>query len=256
MKRLAFFCLILTLTAAACAFAKLGDVKNSFPAPGNQVRGMGISKIRLFVMDFGSSTRVYRVSPGTGSIYGSWTTSFGNQCSGLAFSEGGYLWVGCDGDGCVYKVRALTGSVYSRWHSGHDPFGVAPYCTGDGGVGTTAIFTSDSSPSRCWLHEMANGSVLSSFGLANASTCDIAWDHRNKLVWQGYIPNMVYGYDTAGSLVASFTTPAQSPRGIAYNGQYLWVGCDGNDRIYQIHCPGNLTAVSPASFGEIKTLYR
>jgi hypothetical protein len=245
------------MTTFSAGFAKLGDVKTSFPAPGNQVRGMARSGIRLFVIIRGSSTRVYRLAPGTGSSYGSWTTSFSNKCTGLAFSEGGYLWIGCDGDGQVYKVKALTGSVYSHWNAGHEPFGVTPYSTSDGGVGVTAIFTSDSSPSYCWRHDMAGGSVLSSFGLSNASAFDVAWDHRNKLIWKGALPNVVHGYDTAGSLMASFTVPGQTPRGLAYYGQYLWVGCDGDDRIYQVHCPGDInTDFSTISFGTIKTLFR
>jgi len=257
MRTMPFILAVLTTTAVTTCFGRLGDVKNSFPAPGKQVRGMARSGIRLFVIDYGSSTRIYRLSPATGSSYGSWTTSFSNKCSGLAFSEGGVLWVGCDGDGRVYKCKALTGSVYYRWDAGHEPYGVAPYCTGDGGIGTTAVFTSDSAPSLCWRHNMTNGSVLSSFGLANASTFDIAWDHRNKLIWKGSLPNVVYGYNTAGSVAASFTAPGHSPRGLAYYGQYLWVGCDTTDRIYQVHCPGDITSgVSPASFGEVKALFR
>jgi hypothetical protein len=257
MKRSAFIIIVLLITAVSAGLARLGDVKTSFPAPGNQVRGMARSGIRLFVMIYGSSTRVYRLSPATGSSYGSWTTSFSNKCTGLAFSEGGYLWIGCDGESRVYRCKALTGSVYYRWNAGHEPYGVAPYCTGDGGVGTTAIFTSDSAPSFCWRHDMTSGSVLSSFGLANASAFDIAWDHRNKIIWKGSLPNSVYGFNTAGSVVASFTVPGHTPRGLAYYGQYLWVGCDGDDRIYQVHCPGNITSgVSPASFGGVKTLFR
>lgn len=257
MKRLAFILIALVISAASPGLGHLGDVKNVFPAPGNQVRGMAHSKIRLFVMIYGSSTRIYRLAPATGSSYGSWTTSFSNKCTGLAFSEGGYLWVGCDGNGCVYKCKSLTGSVYGHWNAGHEPYGVAPCCTGDGGVGTTAIFTSDSSPSLCWRHNMANGSILSSFGLANASAFDVAWDHRNKLIWKGSLPNVVRGFNTAGSLVASFTVPGQTPRGLAYYGQYLWVGCDGNNLIYRVHCPGDITSpASPASFGNVKALFR
>jgi hypothetical protein len=257
MKRLAFILTALVIIAGSISLARLGDVKRSFPTPGNQVRGMARSTIRLFVIDYGSATRVYRLSPVTGSSYGSWTTSFSNKCSGLAFSDRGVLWIGCDGDDRVYKCKALTGSVYYRWNAGHEPYGVAPYCDSDGGIGTAAIFTSDSTPSFCWRHNMTSGSVLSSFGMASASSFDIAWDHRNNLIWKGSLPNVVYGYNTAGSVAASFTVPGHSPRGLAYYNQYLWVGCDANDRIYQVHCPGDITSeVSPASFGEVKALFR
>lgn len=244
------------LTAATTAVASLGDVMGSFPAPGNQIRGMARSNAILFVINYGSSTRVYRLNPGSGSSYGSWTTSFSNKCSGLAYSADGHLWLGCYGDNRVYDCRPLTGSVYRYWNAGHEPYGAAPHCTADGGQGTTAVFTSASTPSYCWRHNTTNGSILGSFPLAIASDCDIAWDHRNKLIWQGSLPRSVCGYNTAGSLAASFTVPGQYPRGLAYFGRYLWVGCDGNNYIYRIHCPGNITSdVSPASFGEIKTLF-
>jgi hypothetical protein len=255
MKRLAFT--LIMLATGTTAFARLGDVAKSFPAPGKQVRGMARSPIRLFVLIYGSSTFVYRLSPETGSSYGSWTTSFSNKCTGLAYVYDRHLWIGCEGDNRVYDCIALTGSVYRYWSTDHEPYGVAPYCDGDGGVGTTAIFTSDSGPSYCWRHNMTSGSIISSFPLAISSSYDIAWDHRNKLIWQGSLPNVVCGYNTAGSLVASFTVPGQQPRGLAYCGEYLWVGCDGNDRIYKVHCPGDITSeVSPASFGDVKALFR
>lgn len=256
MKSLALMLTVLSMSFTAAAFARLGEVTGSFPAPGNQIRGMARSDIRLFVINYGSTTFVYRVSPVNGSSYGSWATSFSNKCSGLAYAAEGHVWVGCYENNRVYDCKALTGSVYRYWSAGHEPYGAAAYCTSDGGVGTTAILTSDSAPSYCWRHNMLNGSILSSFPLATASNCDIAWDQRNKVVWQGSNPNIVYGYNTAGSLVASFTVPGQYPRGLAYYGQYLWVGCDGNDRIYKVHCPGDLTSgVSPASFGNVKALF-
>ncbi|MEE8639087.1 MAG: hypothetical protein V3T41_01625 [bacterium] len=42
---------------------------------------------------------------------------------------------------------------------------------------------------------------------------------------------------------------------MAYYGQYLWVGCDGNDYVYRVHCPGTVS-LEPASFGRVKAFYR
>jgi hypothetical protein len=97
--------------------------------------------------------------------------------------------------------------------------------------------------------------VLASFPISNDSFFDIAWDHRNQLLWMGDLANVVYGYNLSGSVVASFTVPSTYPYGMAYYDQYLWVGCDGNDYIYRVHCPGNI-GVTPASFGRIKAIYR
>jgi hypothetical protein len=243
------------LAWATYAFADLGDVVGSFRAPGTSVRGMARAGTRLHVVIYGDPTRVYRVSPANGSVYGSWETSFSRNCRGLAFSEGGYIWVGCYENDRVYKCNSVTGSVYGSWNAGDDAYGVAPYCTGDGGVNTTAILTADDNPSYCWRHNMNNGSILSSFRIRHPGFFDIAWDHRNQLVWLGTMAGSVYGYRTSGSVRASFTAPAGYPYGMAYYGQYLWVGCDGNDYIYRIHCPGTLS-LEPDSFGRVKALYR
>lgn len=248
--------LILALgVGAASAYATLGDVVGSFRAPGASVRGMARSTTRLHILVFGNPTRVYRVSPTTGSIYGSWPLNCGENCRGLAFSEGGHLWVGNYDNDRVYDCAATTGSVYRSWSAGHDPFGLAAYCTGDGGVGTTAILSSDYTPSVCWRHAVADGRVLSSFTYTKASYFDIAWDHRNRLVWMGFPPDVIYGYNLSGSVAASFKVPGAHPYGLAYFGEQLWVGCDGNDCVYVVRCPGNI-GVAPASLGRIKALHR
>ena len=54
--------------SAASVCATLGDVVGSFRAPGPSVRGMARSATRLHVLVFGNPTRIYRVSPTTGSV--------------------------------------------------------------------------------------------------------------------------------------------------------------------------------------------
>lgn len=253
--------LIIALTAAAAfaaaadCFAALGDVVSSFRAPGTSVRGMARSGTRLHIVVFGDPTVIYRVAPVSGSVYGSWPTAFNRYCRGLGFSEGGYLWVGCYENNHVYKCNSVTGSVYGSWNSGNDAYGVAPRCTGDGGVNTTAIFTSAQRPSYCWRHNMENGSILGSFSLRHGSFFDIAWDHRNRLIWLGSLDGSIYGYRTSGAVAASFAAPAGYPYGMAYYGEYLWVGCDGNDYVYRVRCPGTVS-LEPLSFGRIKTVFR
>jgi len=243
-----------TTLIATAAYASLGSVVSSFRAPGADVRGLAHSGNRLHVMIFGSPTRIYRVAPVSGAVYGSWPVPFGNNCRGLAFSEGGHLWVGNYGNDYVYDCVATSGSIRSSWSAGHDPYGLAPYCTADGGVGTTAIFSSDSDPSSCWRHNMNTGSILASFAIANVSFFDVAWDHRNRLVWMGDLPDVVYGYNTRGSIRASFTAPADYPYGAAYYGEYLWIGCAANGYVYRVHCPATV-GIAPASLGKVKALF-
>jgi hypothetical protein len=254
MKKKYFAAALATILIATAANASLGSVVSSFRAPGPDVRGLARSSTRLHVLIFGSPTRVYRVASATGAIYGSWASSFGNNCRGLAFSEGGHLWVGNYDNDSVYDCVATSGSVRKSWSAGHDPFGLAPYCTADGGVGTTAIFSSDSDPSACWRHNLNTGSIMASFAIANVSFFDVAWDHRNRLVWMGDLPNIVRGYTTRGSIRASFTVPADYHYGATYYGQYLWIGCAGNGYVYRVHCPGTV-GIAPASIGKVKALF-
>ncbi|UCH77411.1 MAG: hypothetical protein JSU81_06635 [Candidatus Coatesbacteria bacterium] len=253
-KRITVTLLALTLVAAA-ALAALGDVVGSFKAPGANTRGLARSSTRLYLLNFGSPSRIYLLAPVTGSVYDSWAIPFGNNCRGLAYAASGHLWVGNYGNDYVYDCRPATGSIYRSWSAGHDPYGLAPYCTGDGGVGTTAILTSDYDPAFYWRHNPANGSILSSHRIRNASFMDIAWDHRNKLVWMGTTGNRIYGYTTTGVVKASFTVPSNFAYGLAYYNEILWIGCDGNNYVYRVECPGTVT-VWPASWGRVKALYR
>lgn len=252
-KRITAALVALTLAATA-AFAALGDVVSSFKAPGVNVRGLARSSTRLYLINFDNPSRVYLLAPVTGSIYESWAIPFGNNCRGLAYSAPGHLWVGNYDTDRVYDCRPANGSVYRSWSAGHDPYGLAAYCTGDGGVGTTAILSSDYDPPYCWRHDPATGSVISTFRVRYASFMDIAWDHRNKLVWIGTTGNRVYGYTTTGTIRASFTAPATYVYGLAYYDEFLWVGCDSNDHVYRVRCPGTVT-VRPASWGRVKALY-
>ncbi|MGD8718905.1 MAG: hypothetical protein PVH29_08800, partial [Candidatus Zixiibacteriota bacterium] len=212
----------LAILIAATAWAALGDIVSSFAAPDTAVRGLARSSNRLFLLTYGTPTTIYRLAPVTGSIFGSWSPTFGDYCRGLAYSQGNHLWVGSYENDVVYDCRPKNGSVYGSWDADGNAYGLAPFCTGDGGVGTTAIIASDSRPnSYCWLHDLSNGSVMSSFGLPHSSFFDIAWDHRNQLIWMGTTTGTIYGYSIDGSVVATFTSPDTYPYGMAYSSQYL-----------------------------------
>jgi hypothetical protein len=245
----------LAILLAAQAWGAMGSVVSSFHAPGNAVRGLARTSTRVVILIYGSPSRVYQVAPVTGSIYESWAITFGNNCRGLAFSPPNHLWVGNYGDDKVYDCRLSDGSVIRSWNAGHDPYGLAPNCTGDGGVGTTGLFSSDDTPPYCWLHATDTGSINSSFYIEKSNYFDIAWDHRNKLVWTAYPPDWIYGHTTAGSMVVSFRVPSTYPYGLTYSNEYLWVACATNGYVYRVHCPGTV-GVSPASLGKVRALYR
>jgi len=243
----AIFCL------ATAAFGALGDILGSFQAPNNNIRGLAHSGTYLHVLVHPNG--VYNVNPANGSIRGSWTAPSSSSNRGLAYSATGHLWIGSYNDDRIYDCNWLTGSVNNSWAAGHDPYGLAAHQTGDGGVGVSAIFSSDSAPSYTWRHSLTNGSILSSFPMPNSDYRDIAYDHRNQLIWGAYGPN-IYGYSVsgAGSIVASFLAPPSTSYGMAYYDSVLFIGCT-NGYIYRVGCPGTV-GVEPASIGKVKALYR
>jgi hypothetical protein len=197
---------------------------------------------------------VYNLNPNNGSVYGSWTTPSNNNNRGLAYTATGHVWVGSHDNDTVYNCNWTTGSVYGSWGAGHDPYGLAPDQTGDGGAGANALFSSDSDPCATWHHRLSDGSITSSFPMPNSDYRDIAFDHRNDLIWGAYGPD-IYGYSVAtlGSIAASFEAPPSTSYGMAYYNSVLFIGCT-NGYIYRVSCPVAV-GVQPTSFGKVKTLF-
>lgn len=253
MARNWFSFVVATLCAAGVASGALGDILGSYRAPANNIRGLARSGAYLHVLVH--PNRVYNLNPGNGSVRGSWAVPSSTSNRGLAYSAIGHVWVGSYNNDTVYNCHWMTGSVYGSWHANHDPYGLAPQQTGDGGAGTTAIFTSDSDPSYTWRHRPLNGSVLSSFPMPNSDYRDITYDHRNNLIWGAYGPN-IYGYSVSGrgSIVSSFEAPPSTSYGMAYYNSVLFIGCT-NGYIYRVSCPATV-GVAPASLGKVRALYR
>ena len=248
--------LFIAALIAATAQAYLGQVVSSFRSPaGSNTRGLARGSSYLYVMNGNSRATVYRTRPVTGSIYDWYMVPWTGGNSGLAFSAPSYLWVGRIDNDRVYRVREDTGSIYFSWSAGHDPYGLAPWCTGDGGTGTSYLFATDDAPSRLYTHRLSNGSIVNSNSLVYNTRCDCAYDWRNNLVWIGYA-NRICAVAPSGAPVASFSSPAGSPRGLTYTNAYLWIACNSNGFIYRVHCPKNFTAVAPASLGKVRAIFR
>ena len=242
--------------AAGAAFAALGEVVGSFLGPDDSIRGVGRSTSYLYVIGLSSPNMVYRCNPTSGSVYDAWETPYTTQNRALAVTWGDHVWVGSNRDDVVYECNGFSGSIYSSWPAGHDLYGLAALCTGDGGQGTTAIFSYDDSPNFVFSHNVTTGSILGSFPLVHATPYDFAYDHRNRLLWKYYHQDFnIYGYNpTTGGAVASFARPYPSScYSLAYYGEYLWISARyGN--IFIVHCPGNV-GVRPSSLGRVKALF-
>jgi hypothetical protein len=240
---------------ASAANAALGEIVGSFRAPTTEIRGLARSDAYLFAVGFTTPNVVYRLNPTTGSQAGVWDAPRPDHCRGLAFSSGGHVWVGCYQNDTVYDCRVSDGSVRASWNAGHDPYGLAPHCTGDGGRGTTALFSADSLPAVIARHNLSTGSILSTY--QRYSHFDIAYDHRNQLLWIPVYGPSVVGYRWGETRpTASFDVPAAvlEVTGLAYYGEYIFVA-GANGYVYRVHCPGTVSA-APASFGKVKALFQ
>jgi hypothetical protein len=241
---------------ATVAQAYLGQVLGSFRSPaGTNTRGLARASSYLYIMDGNNRATVYSVRPFTGSIYNWYMAPWTGENSGLAFSTPSYLWVGRLNNDTVFRTEANTGSVYSSWSAQHGPYGLAPWCTGDGGTGTSYLFSTDDAPSRLYTHRLSNGSIVNSTSLVNNTRCDCAYDWRNNLIWRGRAGS-IYGIVPSGAVTASFASPAGDPRGMTYYNSYLWVACNADGFVYRLHCPRDFTAVAPASLGKVRAIFR
>lgn len=257
MKK-ALLATLAALCVAAAAYGALGDIVGSFRVSNNNA-GLAISSGYLFCNDYSPGV-IYRVHPTTGSVYGTFSSVHTSYSRGLAF-DGNYLWQNkaYSSPYQTYRTNAATGSIYaSHALPGSTTHGVAPRATGDYGAGTNALFHSYYSLDRIYVMNLS-GSITSSFSVpATCMMYEIAYDWRNRLVWgamnavSGQVP--IWGVNTSGSIVSSFTVGISNSYGLTYGGEYLWAGTTAG-WIYRIHCPLD-TGVSPSSMGKIKAVFR
>ena len=254
-KRLALAC---ALAAAGAAHAYLGQVITWFNSPSHYPAALAISADYLYVYHSDYVFDIYRVDAETGSVYGSFANPFNGYTRGLGYEYGGYLWIAwCEyPNAAMYRVNHMTGSIYSSFPVTQHMLYAGCDCQGDPTQpGTLAAIVSASYSTLVATRHTPAGSLLNSFVTVNALG-DPAWDYGNNLIWfPQWATKTVYGYDTAGSLVASFQAPATYTRGACYRDGYLWLCSQDTNCIYKVHCP-NIIGVEPASFGTVKALFR
>jgi hypothetical protein len=260
MRKYVFVTAALALSGGP-ALGYLGSVITSYPAPS--ASPVAIAKPNAFLNVFCDSGRgmIYRLNSLSGSVEGSFGAVAGTQCRGLAYStdsHGNHLWQGkISYPYMVFDTYVLTGSIYRSWPLNNTyERGLAPFCTGDGGSGTTRLFTCDYNAHRIYERRLDTGSIYHSVVFpANVQMYDIAWDWRNRLLWGGMNSPYIYGINRLGSLVASFPSPAGLPYGIAYGSYMLYIGTCSDHRIWRVHCPDTI-GVEPASIGRTKAALR
>ncbi len=263
MKKVLVLALALAL-GAATASAYLGQIVASWPAPANYpIAATRANNSAYFWLYCNTSPyMIWRVHADTGSIQSSYVSPQRNYTRGLTYNyngggglpTGSYLWMGNYSTDRIYRCNYSTGSAYASIPANHDMYGgLAVMATADGGSSPTYMLSSDSSPAYTWRQSLTSGSIYSSF--ATPGVYDIAWDWRNGLVWQRN-GTVIYGRNTSGSVVASFSFTQGPALGFAYLGQYLWLGSTtGYHRVFKIHCPTNVS-VAPSSVGKVKALFK
>lgn len=265
---------LVALITAGPAFAKMGDLVASFPAPGaNQHYGLAASTDYLYThyASSVSSWPIFIIDRRTGSFVGSYRSPFygvtpGNyNCfRGLSYEGGGYIWATNYAYDIVIKFRASDGSFISSWGTGFGTkrtYGICArnrkyYPSNLEGFNISEYYA----PYRIWNFS-TSGSLVSSFQACAAA--DLAWDYWAHLVWAADVTDgYVYGYDwRTHRLLASWSWRARptidNAFGVAYYGNYLFVLTTSgtpDEYIWVFHCPW--MDVEPASLGRVKALYR
>ena len=103
----------------------------------------------------------------------------------------------------------------------------------------------------------ANGSIMASFRLPGRSPGGLFWDAST--LWYADAANpppngLIYHVTTTGSVIDSIAVPSTQPAGVTWQGQYLWYTDYKTHYVYQVRY--SPVAVSPASLGRVKAMYR
>lgn len=268
MKRAILIAAALTFGAGS-VFGALGDIYASFPAPASYPIALARANNPDYTWVYCNTSpyRIYRINAHTGSIFASYVSPQGIGTRGLTYNYGGggglplgsYLWMGNYLKYYIYRCNYATGSAYASFPAYSSTLnGLAVKATGHGGYCPTHMLSSNANTERVYHKDLITGSIRKLF-TASHDVYDLAYDWENEIIWTGNLGNVVYGYNTNGSLVTSFTIPANYPLGFAHQHNFLWVGTTlGSHRIWKIHCPPFTASanVVPASMGKIKAAFR
>jgi len=235
----------------AFGFADFGSIVSSFAVKGECIP-FALAYNGAYVV---SSDPAYfsddhwKVWSEEGSILSSFLPPRWEEIHDGAAFDGTDFWGSSYLQNTVFRLTT-AGSVISSF-----PQSYAYGLTWDGQY----LWTSDcvSSGQMIRRHTTA-GSVVSSFIVPSQINlaCDLGWD--GVYLWCPDIRGYVYRLTTTGSVAASFDPPGNRNGGCTSDGNYLRVSCfpgSGPWNIYTIDI-GPAPAVTPATFGQVKALFR
>ena len=264
MKKAIALGILLAAAGGACGY--LGEIVASYRTPPGNVYALAVGDRYLYAYSTGPFY-LYRLERWTGKIVSSYEPAVSGTIRGLAFERGQYLWMHNQGLAPVWLHRCdeATGSIYSSM-----PI-ITQYCLDfdfettraePGRIKTILMGVVIGIYGNHVLRYTPTGSFIDSFKPETTPWSDVTWDYGNAFIWiprSGQHP-YYYAYDTRGSLITSFPpiTAVHVPYVSDYYGEYLWVDSRTitDPHILIIHCPVLYPAVTPASVGRVKALFR
>jgi len=216
----------LTVTASASNFI----VVNEFPSPSIIPFGLAWDGNYLWHADRASKL-IYKLSPANGSIITSFTPPAPiSDPAGLTWG-GSYLWCADWSGGMIYKLNVSTKTIVNSFRSPEgSPFGLA----WDGKY----LWCAEVFAGRLYKLNPSDGSVILSFefpfwlsGLTFDGTS--FWITGQEPVVNGDC--QIYLVSSSGEILSVYQPPGKIPRGLTWDGEYLWNSDNYTHTIYQIN---------------------
>jgi hypothetical protein len=251
--------LIFTAILAANACAYMGQVLNSWPAPGAYLQINGITPQGEYIWlksRYCEEGGVYKCTT-NGSVLNNVGFPYHgyNESSGLAF-DGQYLWT------IYYQPSGTpTYDCYAKYTTNGS--NVAGFSLHPGKSGYTKSVSWDGqylwtdewqyTPLKAGKYTTA-GSLVGTFAIA--PNWNTAAGYYNHQLWAGGDDGYIYGMAIgASTLAGSFAAPGGSCAAVGFDGEYLWTA-DKNTPQYIYKIDIDVVDVNPDSFGKIKGIYR
>lgn len=207
------------------SLAKIGDVKSSFPAPGNFSTGLTYDGKNLWLVDRQTDV-IYKIDPKTGGQIETLPAP-GFSPTGLAW-DGSHLWVIDDKELLLYRINPKTGEAvkvieaYTR-----NPKDIC----WDGSL----LWVVDDKLDLIMSLDPEDGMMISNFPAPAGSPDGICFD--GKYLWVSDRSNDKFYRvcPTSGQVVGVLPSPGEYPRGLAWDGTSLWNADYQTDKIYQVN---------------------
>jgi hypothetical protein len=231
--------IIAVVAAVVSAFGGTASIVASFTSPCSSY-AWGIDYHGGYVYHGDGHNYIYRTTT-TGSLLDS--LDVGNASAGIDRTDFEF-WC-CNLGGFIFRL-STTGSVIRSFEGpAYEAYGITH--------GEGFLWCSDA----LYLYKLTvNGSLIGSFRLPATSHRGLCW--AAPYLWTASnARRMIYQTTQSGIVVDSFgTVPGYTPHGVTWDGSYLWYTASSGVLLYVYKARLCFTAVTPASLGRVKALFR